>query len=560
MHEDQFFLVWTMVLQSTLMGILIVVLCDFTTHRLRLEPPLALAAALLLFGVLGYLAFWTAYWNYTSLRVAKIAVLALVLWRLMLIAREHRLKTLLAWLGEPMIYVFLFFVAVEGLGFGNGGIDDPARTAQNRFSHALPPDNVIPFLFAAGLKLPQMPSPLLADWLSSDRPPLQTGLYLLLYVRDRALPYQVLASLLQATFLFGVWILCAATGVSAVTRRITLLACCLLPVSIINTFYVWPKLVSVGYLLIVFTLLFVCRPRDAREQTIVGILLGGTAALAALFHGTSAFALIGMAMVVLVTWQWPNWRTSGYAVAALVMLYLPWIGYQQFADPPGNRLLKYHLAGVMKPDGRGFVETMRDAYGALTWDGYIAGRLANLATFVGRPFEHLRNLGAVTLSQDSNYAKYLRAPDFFNFLPSLHVALLALIIAMLLLPFMRGAQRQIRRTVLNLLAVVAATLLVCVVILFQPGATTNHQTSYALPVMTTVAAFITIGSLSSRLALTLLFAQFVTVATLYGLLVSYDRTSLPAILLCISATGALIVYTLAPFAQAKKRQTVPPYS
>src|SRR5262249_46027968 len=152
------------------------------------------------------------------------------------------------------------------------------------------------------------------DWLASDRPPLQTGLYLLLIPHNAPLElptlaiwfyntlllgrvginYQVVSVLLQATFVFGVWAIAAAAGLPAAARRLVLLASCLLPTALINTFYVWPKMLAAGYLLLCFAVLFRRPvPESARERIVAGVLIGGFAALSVLSHGASFFGLIG---------------------------------------------------------------------------------------------------------------------------------------------------------------------------------------------------------------------------------------------------------------------------
>ena len=50
--------------------------------------------------------------------------------------------------------------------------------AAARWTHELPGDNQIPLDFAKALFTGRIPTPLYANWLSSDRPPLQTALYL----------------------------------------------------------------------------------------------------------------------------------------------------------------------------------------------------------------------------------------------------------------------------------------------------------------------------------------------------------------------------------------------
>ncbi len=56
---------------------------------------------------------------------------------------------------------------------------DAADVSAARFVHQLPPDPVLPALLAEQLYSGERPPPFFGDWLSSDRPPLQSGLFLL---------------------------------------------------------------------------------------------------------------------------------------------------------------------------------------------------------------------------------------------------------------------------------------------------------------------------------------------------------------------------------------------
>jgi len=67
-----------------------------------------------------------------------------------------------------------------------------------------------------------------------------------------------------------------------------------------------------------------------------------------------------------------------YGLVTMLALYLPWMLFQTLIDPPGNRLLKWHLAGVQEVDGRNFLTALRDSYGALSWHDYLQGKLLNI--------------------------------------------------------------------------------------------------------------------------------------------------------------------------------------
>jgi hypothetical protein len=530
-------------LQSFAICALLISLCDICKRVFRLDDLLTFCAAVLALGVAAYACFWIAYANYAVFRVVKIALLVALLAYLGYAAWKRRLGAY-AWLTEPLLFTVLFVVIVLTLGFSNGGFDNPGSVAANRFSHELPIDNVIPLIFANALKLGTIPSPLHNDWLSSDRPPLQTGLYLLLTLRDGLLSYQVVATWLQATFLFGVWglAMAAAPAVPVATRRLILLACCLLPTAIINTLYTWPKMLAVGYLLLVFALLFCRTPQTDAERRMSGVLIGGLTALAVLSHGSSLFALIGFTIVVVAFWAWPPLKTMIYGAAALLALYVPWMLYQAFIDPPGNRLLKWHFAGVIDLDSRPLFATFRDSYGALSWTDYLQGRLLNLSTLAGVWPDNL--FDPLTGPWRGSWSPgYVRGADFFNFLPSLHLFALALIAAVLLLPFVRPPQSGFA---LRMLVALAGTLAAFVILIFIPGQTINHQGTYATQVLATVFAFTVLSVRARWLALLLIAAQTITIATTYVFTLQHDPALWPLQALCAAAVLALFVYSLKP--------------
>lgn len=532
-----------MLLELLLLFVVLIALHDIV--RMRLDGLLAVCATLLLFGITGYLTFWAAFASYPVYRVAKIAVLVLLLGYFGLVVWRGRLAERVDELREPLVFTLLFGVAVLTLGLAAGGFDNPALVPQTRFGHAMPPDNIIPWIFAEMLRGGGVKSPMIGDWLSSDRPPLQTGLYLLLTLKTGSAGYQIVASFLQATFLFGVWITAKAAGLETPARRLVLLATCLLPVTILNTFYTWPKMLSVGYLLIVFALTFCHRPADAREHRIVGLLIGGSGALAMLSHGSAAFLLIGLAAMVVAAWCWPSWRTTVAALAAFAGLYAPWMAYQAFIDPPGNRLLKWHLAGAMDVDQRGLGQALRDAYGALSWSDYVHGRIENFWAVVGSWPASLRELATFMVTHDPGLGRKLRLADFFNFMPTLHGFSIALIVAILLLPAMGAWPRQ-RATVLILLGAVLVTGIVCIVLMFIPGGAINHQTTYAMHVMVTMAAVMVLALRASALAVVFIALQTVTITMLYAFAQPSGWAFLPTQLLCAAATVALFAYALMP--------------
>jgi hypothetical protein len=522
-------------LQILVLCAAVAALCDLCARVFRLDDHLLVfCAAVLALGMIGYLAFWLACASYPVFGVVKVLVLAGLLGWCGVIAWRRELEY--SWLPEPLLFTSLFVVIVLALGLSDGGFTDPTSTATARFAHGLPRDNEIPFAVANALRFGRLPSPLFGDWLASDRPPLQSGLYLLLFLRNGIVGYQIVASWLQATFLFGVWAVVAAAGLGAAPRRLVLLACCLLPAALINTLFVWPKLLAAGYLLGLFALLFAYRPSTSAQERVTGILIGGFTALAMLSHGSSAFGLIGCAVTVLVFRAWPAWRTMIHGAGALLAVYAPWMLYQRFIDPPGNRLLKWHLAGAVDIDGRSFGQTLRDSYGALSWPDYLNGRLANLEVLIGPWPASLRDLFAFTGGAD-----LLRKLDFFYLAPSLHGFALAFLAALACLPLVAAAQRAIA---LRMLVAVVATLASFVLLMFVPGSAINHQGTYATQLLIAIFAVVVLSSRAPRLAWVFVALQGTTVAVLYAFTLAHDSVLMLA--LCAAATLALLGYSLAP--------------
>ena len=537
------FLSYTL-LQYLVICAVFVALCDLCRRLFRLDDLLSFCAAVVALGVAGYLIFWIALANYAAYGIVKIAMLAALLVHCGAIAWRRGLASY-RWLAEPLLYATLFAVIVITLGFSNGELGDPAQTAQNRFSHPLPIDNVIPWIVAEGLKAGRIASPFGGDWLMSDRPPLQTGLFQLLALRNHELAYEVVCAWLQASFLFGVWGVAIAARIPDRARRLILLACCLLPTAIINTFFTWPKMLAVGYLLLVFALLFCRRPED-RERAAFGVLIGGLAALAVLSHGASLFALLGFAVTIIVFRAWPPLKTMICGLATIVTLYLPWMIFQNVVDPPGNRLLKWHFAGVRDLDDRSFGQALRDQYGALSWDAIVQRRLANLDPLIGLwPGPAIQDLIAV-FGYGSWNPVGTRWNDFFRLLPSLHAFSFALVCAVLLLPFLKADQRPQRDAALRMLVALVATLAVFVLLMFDPGGTVNHQGTYAVQVLATMCAFTVLTLRAPLLALAFIAVQAVTVSATYAFTLKHDPALWPLLAICIATTVALVGYSLNP--------------
>lgn len=222
-------------------------------------------------------------------------------------------------------------------------------------------------------------------WLFSDRPPLQVGYVLTQRIFGwdaTGTHYMALGVGLQQFWVIGMWALLSAARVSVRTRSIAIVATLLSDIAIVNGFYVWPKLLAASFLLAALALVVAPGESPLRRQPLTIVLLGALAGLCFLSHGTGVFGLI--ALVAVVLWRGlPSWRWLGAGVAAALVLVIPWMAFQHFEDPPGNRLLKWSLAGVMEIDDRGAVETIVDEYREVGVGGALDNKFQNFLTMVG---------------------------------------------------------------------------------------------------------------------------------------------------------------------------------
>ena len=87
---------------------------------------------------------------------------------------------------------------------------------------------------------------------------------------------------------------------------------------------------------------------------------------------------------------------------------------------------------------RSFGQALRDAYGALSWDAWVRGKLGNLDPLIGHwPSATARSIAAI-FGYGSWEPAGMRWGDFFYLLSSLHAYSFALICALLLLPFLEA--------------------------------------------------------------------------------------------------------------------------
>lgn len=351
----------------------------------RIAPYAAFAP----FVVLGLTAFWLVYAIPAAAPVINIAAWVAVIPAVIIALRSslHRDAAVAAGLWVAT------YLALTLYAFLPTGQDQMTTVAQSRFSHALPLDNILPLLFADGLLAGHVPSPLVGTWLASDRPPLQTGLYLALRLpgAHREASYQLVTTGLQMSVIAATYLLARAMGAGRIVAALGSLIAFLAPITIINGIFVWPKLLSAALLMAAAAIHFTPLYKESSRSVAAGAAVGIVSIGAMLAHGSAGFTLVAFATVALVAGRWGSLRYSATAIVVAAALYMPWAAYQKYADPPGDRLLKWHFAGEHEAsDARSVTQTIRDSYSNLTFDQYKERLAYKIGKSLGDPLLFLK--------------------------------------------------------------------------------------------------------------------------------------------------------------------------
>lgn len=416
-----------------------------------LLPARALAATALL----GYLLFWIYLW---SSALGHILALASVVGAIALFfAPKTGSACRRLWLDRRWRISFSTTAALALLYFGllhlwpHGG--DWNWLAAHRYRDPLPMDNILPQLLAERLARGEPLEPFAGDWLSSDRPPLQAAWTLLagpLLHSTSGLPVDGVG---QA---FGLWhqllwwpvslALFQWLGLSLRRSLYAAVPLALTAFLFTNSTYVWPKLSAAAFVLLAWL--------EMRGSQVAWTRVGAWLALGFLSHGGAAFAALAIVPFValaLLRSGATAWRCAPFPwarrhspeasrhgppttllrplpdiassicsalvraallSAAFLAVASPWLAYQRWGAPPGNRLLKWHLAGSSELDARGTCRTLRDAYASLPAGAWLRGRIDNINALHEGFWKGVWTLSADTLDRR-------RSDDFFHLLRSL---------------------------------------------------------------------------------------------------------------------------------------------
>lgn len=535
----------------------------FAVRRGVKEVPVILGIALVASGVTAFVAFWAYYassltgqaWDF--LLLGGSILLVIWCWREGSLDRE-----LLGRLRTPLLLWILGCCFIVFFGFLHGGVHHAIPMSSTRFSGQLPSDNDIPRYFAEWFSTHghQNPPPLYPpDWLMSDRPPLQIGYVLAqrgFFHTEQELHYVILCIIVQGLWIVGMWAVLVAAQLRARTRSLAMFAAMVSDIAIVHGFFVWPKLIAAAFLLAALAVVLSPAWTRSRHDLRTAALLGALLALAMLSHGSSIFGVIPL--VLLAAYRGlPSWRWVGVLVLAGVALMAPWIAYQHYADPPGNRLLKWQLGGDVELDSKGTLEAIEDGYDEVGFDGALTLKEENFGEMVGWPrVKDEFEAGVDGLDEDKPglAAAAVRGARFFSLLPFLGLLLIAPL-AMIAARRRVGRDRDEWRFALLCFAFFGIACVFWGLLLFgtYPSRATIHVGSLAVPLLGIVGCVAGLRASFPRLATWVVGLNVLMVLILYTPSLTPDPgTSYSPI------SALLAAASLAGFAFVVFRQPGPP--
>jgi hypothetical protein len=476
-------------------------------------------------GVTAMAAFW-AY--FADPLLGKVCAYGILLGSITIAAwswRALREQTrLLRRLGTPLALWALGSLFLVFLGFLHGGTDQPLPVAASRFSHTLPSDPEIPLFYSDWLfhhghgAPPVFPG----EWLSSDRPPLQIGYVLAQrpFAWDSTnLHYEVLGVVIQQLWIVAAWALLIAARVRPTTRALAVIAVLVTDIAIVNGFFVWPKMLAAAFLLAAAALLVTPGQSTLRREPATTVLLACLCGLAFLAHGASVFGIVPLLALAALR-RLPGWRWVGAGLLAGAVLLVPWSAYQKYFDPPGNRVVKWQLAGVVPVDSRGTATAVLDAYRKAGVWGTVDRKVDNFVTMSGGE-PAVSTMGdavdRLTSGEVAQAIRDVRSVRFFYLLPSLGLYVLVPVLMM-------AARRRGRRNPTDWrFAVICFSLtalgwLFWGLLMFGPpdAPALIHVGSLALPVLAVCGAVAGLRATFPRLASILVGANVLAALVLYA--------------------------------------------
>lgn len=495
-------------------------------RRAGFEARLAQPAALVGVALTGYVAFFTYLLSpkAVGLPISIFACTALFAYAIRLgrTGTPGAIETL------PFLFALQFgalYLAIEFL-FAPEPVAGLASIAF--FETIRPGDNDIPMVFADAIYKAKAHLSADTSWSTSDRPPLQAG-FALFFTPLRAIfggsdACQGIGTLLQVSVIPALWWVGDALGLRRKEVLLSILGIAGSGFVFFNSVYVWPKLLTVTFFLIVLTAMSEAYRAKRKLTQHEAVLAAAAAAIALLAHGGIAFSLLALSVLSLaMVVRFFTVRTLIAAFTVAVALYAPWVGYTHFVDPGNDRLLKMHLTGGESTSQEPFASMLVNSYRNVTLARWLDNRLQNLQTMAGSRAlgdagvaiseglldpqrQHLPvrdtvmpGFDATKLSYDmKSLATLVRVAQREHVAWSLGLFNLAW--PLLLLFWLGRTKYPLGREIVGLLVLNILTVAIWITLEFNPGYAVNTHASFAMIIIAMLTATVVLYRASPLLA------------------------------------------------------------
>ena len=505
-------------------------------ERLRLDESVLPLAGVVVVSLAGYFNVGMYFLN------PRLGIIASGVFIVMAFATCVAIARRPAWrdshLRTPALLVYLVGVLYLSILYVPGDIG-----SGRRFFMLRPPDNILPQLFAEHLYYGSGLRDIVAGYHGSDRPPLQSGLQLLsrplaalLGLRD--VFYQCAGTVAQLSWIFALSALCARANIPARGRAIALTLAIFSGYFLYNSVYIWPKLLAAA-LSIAFALFF----WDGMRNRSTGLIALAAAAGAAAFlsHGGSAFFLIPLGVTIAVTMLSGNVFSLVVATGIGVVLVAPWSLYQHFYDPPGDRLIKMHIAGISAPGPPDALRAIENRYLSTAPATIFSNKISNLqmAFFWGELREN------ATAGEPRSVVNDWRLYEREYIFAALDWANLGWFFVMRTVLLRRAT--RLSTYPLLLVAGAAASLVFWSIVTWGPNETVVTHSAYAVDVLLFAALGIVIAGAPRWLAGLIVAAQCCDFFVVWVLGTAHDAasegsgTSYVALALAVASTVAIVL-------------------
>ncbi len=390
--------------------------------HLRLGEAYTLITGVGLSALLGYCAFWAYFAQQQYGVIFSVAILsaAAIVFAASLLRRDFRDFLLGVDVAVPTLLMLLVGVLYIALLLSMGSTSSAHDLARGRFITVVHGDNAFPMIFSEGLYRGLKLGPVrLGNFLSSDRPPLQAGLLLMQRPLMGIIPgfkefqYQVLGTVAQVSWVPAVWTICRLARLPLPRLALVFCFCTFSGFFLFNSVHVWPKMLA-GALTVLAVCCVLERPRaDQRHSYSRLLVIGGAVALGLLSHGGSVFPSLLLLALLVLPGRFPGLGRVLAGIAVFACLMGPWVAYQKLYDPPGNRLVKWHLGGVKNTDDRSSLAAITEAYRSISPQEVVQHKLANFSALVWQEGDRVDGYGFIDRG-DISMASVLRSQEFLH--------------------------------------------------------------------------------------------------------------------------------------------------